>query len=305
MGTAGVAGAGVRFWALTMVFRSPFRSAAGNTCLGQAERRLRGTNTRDYRASRCCRRRELRLLPVRRERAIEALNGLKTEAVEPRVMSGGEALTAWRAKVRATAVAALGGHDNLVKRLDQVNYSVMVASSGTPQSAYDGARHRGIRNACGLIDAAVYQLELLSGDDEPVDERAFDPDLWEHVKGLVEEEDWGKVASQTVIFVEAQLRAWAGDPKDRNGGSLYGKGLFVELLRDDADWRLGATAAEREGWRALGTGFVQAIGNVDRHHRKQRTDARRYAIGVLGLGSLLLTQMRLEHGELIEPGVRT
>ena len=244
------------------------------------------------------------MLAVRRERAIEALNGLKSESCEPTVMSGGEKLTAWRAKVRATVVAALGAPDDLVKRLDQVNYQVMIATSGTPQSAFDAARHRGIRSACGLIDAAVYQLELLSGDDGPVDERAFDTDLWEHVKGLVEEGDWGKVASQTVIFVEDQLRAWAGDPKDRNGGSLYGKGLFVELLRDDSDWRLGATAAEREGWRALGTGFIQAIGNVERHHRKQRPDARRYAIGVLGLGSLLLTQIRHEHGELIELSAR-
>jgi len=215
-------------------------------------------------------------------------------------MSGGEGLTAWKAKVRATVVSALGADDDLVVRLDRVNYQVLMVTSGTPQSYYDSARHQGIRQACGLIDAAIYQLELLSGDDEPIDERAFDPDLWEHVKGLVEEEDWGKVAAQTAIFVEDQLRAWTGDPKDKNGGSLYGKGLFAEVLRDEGDWRLGATQSERDGWRALGTGFVQAIGNVDRHHRKQRPDTRRYAVGVLGLGSLLLTQMRHEHGDLIE-----
>jgi hypothetical protein len=47
-------------------------------------------------------------------------------------------------------------------------------------------------------------------------------------------------------------------------------------------------------------GFAQAMGNVDRHRIQQRQDARRYAIGVFGLGSLLLTQLRYEHSDLIE-----
>ena len=47
----------------------------------------------------------------------------------------------------------------------------------------------------------------------------------------------------------------------------------------------------------LGMGFAQALSNVDRHHIQDRDDARRYAIGVLGLGSLLLTQLRHEHAD--------
>jgi len=42
----------------------------------------------------------------------------------------------------------------------------------------------------------------------------------------------------------------------------------------------------------LGIGFVQAIRNVDPRRIQSRNDAHRYAIGVLGLGSLLLTQFR-------------
>ena len=48
-------------------------------------------------------------------------------------------------------------------------------------------------------------------------------------------------------------------------------------------------------------GFAQALGNVDRHRIQSREDAQRYAIGVLGLGSLLLTQLRHEHGDLLHP----
>jgi len=72
------------------------------------------------------------------------------------------------------------------------------------------------------------------------------------------------------------------------------------VFSDESDWRLGSRASEREGWRAFATGFALALSNVDRHRIQRREDAQRYAIGVLGLGSLLLTQMRHEHGELIE-----
>lgn len=237
---------------------------------------------------------------MRAEKGIDALEALKEEARTPAVMNGGEHLTAWKGKVRGVLVAALGSDDHLVQRFDKVRYSLSMVTSGTPDHHFDQARHGGIRNACGVIDAAVYQLRLRIDDDEPVDRRSFDPELWEHVKRLVEDQDWGKVASQTAIFVEDRVRTWAGDPKTGKGDSLVGKDLMGRVFADDSDWRLGARAAEREGWRALATGFAQALSNVDRHKIQRREDAQRYAIGVLGLGSLLLTQLRHEHGELVE-----
>lgn len=215
-------------------------------------------------------------------------------------MQGGESFTAWKGKVRGLLASSLGDQDHLIERFDKVSYSPGVWSTSTPDYYFEQARHGGIRTACGVIDAAVYQLELLSGDDEPVHERSFDPELWAFVKGLVEAEDWAKVAPQTAIFVENHVRTWAGDPKDKNGESLVGKALFLAVLADDSDWRLGARTGEREGWRSLGMGFAQALSNVDRHRIQHREDARRYAVGVLALGSLLLTQLRWEHSELIE-----
>lgn len=215
-------------------------------------------------------------------------------------MQGGEHLTAWKGKVRGLLVSALGPEDHLVERFDKVSYSLGMFTSSTPQSAFDGARHRGIRNACGVVDAALYQLRLSVDEQEPADIRSFDPALWEHVKHLVEHDDWGKVASQTAIFVEDRVRTWAGDPRNSRGESLVGKDLMGRVFADESDWRLGSRAAEREGWRALATGFAQALSNVDRHRIQQREDARRYAMGVLGLGSLLLTQLLHQHGELIE-----
>ena len=129
---------------------------------------------------------------MRAERAIEALDELKEAALSPEVLRGGEHLTAWKGKVRGVLVAALGTDDHLVERFDKVRYSLGMFTERTPQSAFDDARRGGIRNACGVIDAAVYQLRLTLDEEEPVDVRSFDPDLWEHVKRLVEHEDWGR-----------------------------------------------------------------------------------------------------------------
>jgi len=237
---------------------------------------------------------------MRPDKAIEALEGLKEEAATQEVMRGSEHLTSWKGKVRGVLVAALSKDDHLVDRFDKLSYSLNFATTDTPDHYFDQARHRGIRNACGIIDAALYQLRLRMEDDEPVDLRSFDPELWEHVRQLVEDADWGKVASQTAIFVEDRVRRWAGESGGKQGEALVGKGLMAHVFRDSSDWRLGSRAGEREGWRGLGMGFAQALGNVDRHRIQSRDDAQRYAIGVLGLGSLLLTQLRHEHGDLIE-----
>lgn len=238
---------------------------------------------------------------MRGDRAVAELEALKTQADTQEVLRGGEHFTAWQAKVRGLLAASLGRDDHLIERFDRVRYSLGLWTENTPDSAFQAAHRSGVRDVCGIIDAAIYQLRLSIADDaEQPDLRSVDPDLWEHVKNLVEDEDWGKVASQTAIFVEHRIRNWAGDPKNGRGESLVGRDLMGKVFADDSDWRLGARAAEREGWRSLATGFAQALSNVDRHRIQEREDARRYSIGVLGLGSLLLTQLRHEHGELIE-----
>jgi hypothetical protein len=113
----------------------------------------------------------------------------------------------------------------------------------------------------------------------------------------MQDEDWGKVASQTAIFVENHVRTWAGNPSDKKGAPLYGQLLWQTVLADDSELRLGQRSAEWQGWRSLGSGFAQALRNVDVHRIQRR--AKRYAVGVLGLESLLLSQLRYEHGNLL------
>jgi hypothetical protein len=230
--------------------------------------------------------------------AITELERLKSEADNPRALRSAQVIGSWKARVRAVLARSLGEDSDVVKRFSAVRYRPLMWSEASPDSYFEEAFVRGVHAAVGLIEGAIYELGLMGGD-EPIDEHAYDPDLWAHVKTQVEDEEWGKVAALTAIFVENQVRTWAGHPKDRASNELIGKALYLQVFGDASDYRLGKQAGEREGWRFLGMGFAQALSNVDRHRIQQRGDAKRYALGTLGLGSLILTQMRYEHNDIL------
>lgn len=166
---------------------------------------------------------------------------------------------------------------------------------------WENYRADAARRGCGIIKSAIYALETL-GDKSPMDDASIDPELWGHVHGLVADDDWAKVPAAVAIFVEDKVRTWAGDPQTPQGATMIGKSLYGSALNESGELRLGRQASEWEGWRSLGQGLALAIGNVDRHRIQQRSDVRRYAMGVLGLGSLLLTQLRYEHAARIQEG---
>jgi hypothetical protein len=236
---------------------------------------------------------------IRPDRAIRALKRLQEEGRVPNIAADKVAVDTWQAKVRGVLVDAFGEDDQTVIRFSGIRYWPSGGSQNATETERIAARRLGVDEACADIDAAIHRLELRLGGDDSIDEASFDTDLWDHVSNLVADENWSAVASQTAIFLEHTLRRWAGDPKDKLGDSLYGQVLYATVLADDSDLRLGRRAAERQGWRSLGTGFASALGNVDRHRIQDREDARRYAIGVLGVASLILTQLRHEHDDLI------
>jgi len=234
--------------------------------------------------------------------AIQKLKDLKHEATQAgsRLQDDAE-LQLWKGKVRSTLTRALGADNKIVQDFSEVHYDPLVYGIDDDDLMWTTARQDGLRKAVSVIDIAIYELEsdleLIS--DEPVDEVAFDPELWAHVKSHVQNGNWQAVASQTAIFVEHLVRQWSGDPKGRDGKTLVGKDLFAKVFANDSQFRLGKEPSEWEGWRALGTGFTLALSNVDRHNIQKRTDAdaKRYAFGVLGFGSLILTQLRYQHSD--------
>lgn len=188
---------------------------------------------------------------IPRDKAVAALEQLKLEAANPMTLrhspDGG---ASWKANVREVVSRSLGSDHDLVEKLDKNRYSLSAWSSGTPKSYFDDAFVAGIHRAVGYIDSAIYSLGLSA--DEPGDETAFDPELWQHVAGLVESEDWAKIPAIVAIFVESALRTWA--ELDRG---TYGKAVYANALADAGPLRLGSRSGEWEGWRSLGIGFAR------------------------------------------------
>jgi hypothetical protein len=71
---------------------------------------------------------------------------------------------------------------------------------------------------------------------------------------------------------------------------------MTAVFGDRGGYRLGLTDGEKQGWHRLAMGASMALRNADTHRIASRDDHKRYAMGVLGAGSLLLTQLRHEHG---------
>jgi hypothetical protein len=145
--------------------------------------------------------------------------------------------------------------------------------------------------AQGTLDAAIAELELLADDVPVADESGIDPELWEHIAPEIQAEAWGKVASQAVIFTEDRIRKWAGRPANE-----VGKDLAVAIFGKVGPFQMGRTEGEIQGWQLFAQGIAQALRNVDAHRIQDRPDHKRYALGLVGACSLLLTQMRYEHG---------
>lgn len=233
---------------------------------------------------------------MRADRAIAILRELKAQALLPAVRRSGAEHETWRSSVLAVMSHSLPMTSGTTTQFSAVRYHVGVYFGGPGEAERDRRYFASqVDHAVGFIDAAIFELELLTDE---VESGAFDSELWDHVKHSVEEERWEQVASATATFVEDKVRRWADNPTDDRGGRLYGQTLFAHAFADGGPLVLGSQANERTGWRNLAIGFTAALGNVDRHNIQDRDDLRLYALGVLGLGSLLLTQIRHEHAAL-------
>lgn len=221
------------------------------------------------------------------KQAVQLLNDRIAESAKLRSGTWGDApFEEWNRRTDRTLRRIFGDDHDFVKEFKEVRFSGTYLGSTEAESfASDMA------SAKAILRAAVYELEELTTTASFADAAGIDPELWEHVQQLVEAEDWAKVASQASIFVESHIRQWAGRPAGEVGVIL-----MTAVFKTGGEFPLGRTDGERDGWLALARGLSGAIRNVDTHHIQVRPDAKRYALGVLGAASLLLTQLRFEHG---------
>ena len=197
----------------------------------------------------------------------------------------------WNQKTLATLRRCFGDDAKAVKDFETISFRPSVYSPGGGTD-YRSPFESGRREASALLKGLIYEYGELANTDSVVSDDSVDQDLWEEVAHLVEAEQWAQVASQTAIFVESKLREWTGASESEIGQKL----VTTALGPSDGMFVLGRTKGEKEGWHLFGLGLVSALGNVDRHRIQSRPDLKRYALGILGAASLLLTQLRYEHG---------
>lgn len=114
--------------------------------------------------------------------AIAELEELKSTISGPKLSDVD--FESWKTRIRAVFRHAMTEPGDAIERFDKIKFHPGVYYGGMPDSMFDSAYRSGVDSAVGLIDGIIYELRLLGGD-EPVDEYAYDPELWAHVKTQV------------------------------------------------------------------------------------------------------------------------
>jgi hypothetical protein len=214
-------------------------------------------------------------------------------------------LDLWRHKLYALIEEILDSHHALAIRASGIRWvpsaprltGVFGFESVSPprdSEVFDKAK----RTAIEIIDALRWELGRRAPATAPFSDATIDPELWEHVRGLVDAGDWEKVSREAAVFVEDKLRTWASVPPAVTGSvnvfkAAIGSGGFI-LPKT-------GPSSEQQGWQQLATGFALALRNPSGHQVRHRADAERYALGVLGMASLLLIEIRHEYGDPPKP----
>lgn len=213
----------------------------------------------------------------------------------------------WRHKMYALIGEILDPNHSMAIRLSAVSnalrpgsirhlsesMSLFAANRPDPEVRLQVAFVQAKGDAVDIIQGLRWELSRISPSTSPFSNATIDPELWQHVQGLVDAGDWEKVVREAAVFVEDKLRIWATVPSSVTGSvsvfkAAIGPNAFV-LPK-------AGPSSEQQGWQQLAAGFALALRNPSGHQVRHRNDAERYALGVLGTASLLLTEIRHEYG---------
>lgn len=212
----------------------------------------------------------------------------------------------WRHKMHSLIGEILEPNHSLAIQLtgltDRLRGGGRPRSGGLFTAAYDPGGEpfvKARRAAAEIIEALRWELDRRAPATAPFVDASVDPELWNHVRGLVDTGDWEKVAREAAVFVEDKLRTWAAVPLSVTGSV----NVFKAAIGGPNGFTLpqAGPSSEQQGWQQLATGFALALRNPSGHQVRHRSDAERYALGVLGVASLLLTEVRHEYGDPPKP----
>jgi Protein of unknown function (Hypoth_ymh) len=207
-------------------------------------------------------------------------------------------LDRWRHKLSTLITEILDPNHALAIRLAGIHWRFR---STLQWGSDDETFRRAKQTAAEIIETSRWELGRRAPTTDPFVDATIDPELWEHVRGLVAARDWEKLAREAAVFVEDKLRNWAGVPP-----SVTGRGNIFKAATGSSGFLLPKVgpASEQQGWQQLAAGFAPTLRNPSGHQVTNRSDAKRYALGVLGMASLLLTEVRHEYGTPPKPEAR-
>ena len=101
-------------------------------------------------------------MSIEHARAIEKLEALKAEAADPRALyrAGEAARASWRQRVSSVLTNGLGEEAEVAVKFRDIRYGLSIVTANTPDSAWENAFVSGLQQAVGLIEAAVFELDL-------------------------------------------------------------------------------------------------------------------------------------------------
>ena len=205
----------------------------------------------------------------------------------------------WRHKLYALIGEITDPNHALAIRLSGLRWDSGASSTRQRLVHGDEEAFREARQAAvEIIGALHWKLNRLAPATAPFADATVNPELWEHVGGLIDAGDWEKVAREAAVFLEDRLRNWASVP-----ASVTGSVNVFKAAIGSTGFLLpkSGAASQQQGWQQLASGFALALRNPSGHQISNRSDAKRYALGVLGMASLLLTELRHEYGDPPKP----
>lgn len=222
------------------------------------------------------------------EKALDGLSMLSQELDTLSVTVSTPEFISWQYRTKSALDRSLGTTHPISSRFNGLAWTPLFSDHDRDRQI-EFVETRKI--AQGLLEAAQHELTVLADQISAADEMGFDSELWAHISAEITAGAWSKVAGQAALFTEDRIRKWAARPLTEVGANLA-----VAVLGKGGDYKLGRTDSEQQGWQFLGQSIAMAVRNVDLHRIQERPDAQRYAMGVVGACSLLLTQLRYEHG---------
>jgi Protein of unknown function (Hypoth_ymh)/Adenylate and Guanylate cyclase catalytic domain len=180
------------------------------------------------------------------DRALDLLRERLAELGELPPEYGTPEFREWHQKTERTLKRVFGPDHDFVGQFSDITFFSLSMSDdpSVERRAFGGGRTR----AVALLKGAIYELEVLFEPTQFASAASVDPELWEHVRRLVESEQWAQVASQTAIFVESKVRQWA-----ERQDSEIGEKLMTAVLGEKGEFPLGRPAAgPRRGGRRAG-----------------------------------------------------